>query len=113
MDTRDLVLSAKLDELSSYSRQAITSHFPRCERHALGQDIRNCLSNCRRHYTIAFKRTKKLGALFDLDVEIELLRSLIRSSHDLRYININKLEKWIRLVNEVGALTGNLIKNSH
>jgi hypothetical protein len=110
MRSEDLVLSVKIDELSVYSRQAITSHFPRCERHALGQDIRACLGQLRRHYTAAFKRTKKQGALFELDVEIELLRSMVRQSHDLRYINTAKLEKWMRLVNEVGALTGSLIK---
>ncbi len=110
MNSEDLALSVKLDELSTYSRQAITSHFPRCERHALGQDIRNSLSQCRRFYTAAFKRTKKQGALFDLDVEIELLRSMVRQSHELRYISTEKLEKWMRIINEVGALTGSLIK---
>ena len=60
---------------------------------------------------VAWKRRQKTAALFDLDVEIEVLRHLVRKAHRLSYINTHRLDVWMRHVNEIGRIVGAWVKH--
>ena len=45
-----------------------------------------------------------------MDIEVEYLRTLIRKSHALGYINIHRYEVWISHVNEIGKIVGGWMK---
>ncbi len=70
--------------------------FPKLERHLLCAEMRTAMNKIMRLTVVAWKRRQKSGALFDLDVEIEVFRGFIRKAHRMGYINTNRLEVWMR-----------------
>jgi hypothetical protein len=104
-----LALMVKLEELDSYSH-TVLHQFPKLERHLLCADIRDSTGQLMRLVVIAWKRRQKSAALFDIDVEIEVLRARVRKSHRLGYINTRRLDIWMRHINEVGRMVGGWIK---
>lgn len=103
-------LLARLEDLDAYTHQAV-AQFPKSERHVLAADVRGQVNRIIRAVHVAWKRKQKSAALFDLDIEIEVLRGLVRKAHRLHYINTHRLEVWSRHVNEVGRMVGAWIKH--
>ncbi len=110
-DTHHLALQARLEELDAYTHAALRQ-FPRYERYGLCLEIRNTVTRILRYIVVAWKRRQKSAALFDLDVEIEVLRAMIRKSHALGHIDVHRLETWMRHVNQIGAMVGAWIKSA-
>lgn len=105
-----LVLLNRLEELDSYTH-TVLHQFPRLERHLLCAEMRNSTTQLLRLITVAWKRRQKSAALFDLDVELEVFRQLIRKAHRLHYINTHRLGVWMGHVNQIGQLIGGWIKH--
>jgi hypothetical protein len=105
-----LALLTKLEELDAYTH-TVLHQFPRLERHLLCADLRAAMNRLLRLTIVAWKRRQKAAALFDLDVEIELLRGLVRKAHRAAYINSHRLGVWMRHINEIGAMVGAWIKH--
>lgn len=105
-----LALLTKLEELDAYTH-TVLHQFPKLERHLLCADMRAATNKLMRLMVVAWKRRQKTGALFDLDVEIEVFRGHIRKAHRLAYINTNRLEVWMRHVNEIGKMVGAWIRH--
>jgi hypothetical protein len=87
--------------------------FPKFERHVLCAEIRACLTKIIRLNVTAWKREQKAAALFDLDIEIEFLRHLVRKAHRLvnsangaTYITLNRREVWMKHIDEIGSMVG-------
>lgn len=110
MSDAHLKLLAKLEELDAYTH-TVLHQFPKLERHLLCAQLRNTVGHLLRLTVVAWKRKQKAAALFDLDVEIEVCRGLIRKAHRLGYITPNRLGVWMRHVNEIGCIVGAWIKN--
>lgn len=111
MNEPHLVLMTKLEELDSYTH-TVLHQFPKLERHLLCADLRQSCNRLIRLTAVAWKRRQKAAALFDLDIEVELLRAGIRKAHRLGYINTHRLETWMRHVNDVGRMVGAWIKHA-
>lgn len=109
MSVESLTLMTKLEDLDAYSH-TVLKQFPKLERHLLIADIKRSMAAIIRLAIIAWKRKQKSAALFDADVEVEVLRSLIRKSHKLGHINIRRLDIWMRHTNEIGRIVGGWIK---
>ncbi len=103
-------LQARLEELDAYTHQVL-QQYPKAERFLLCAEIRDAMNQMIRLLAVAWKRRQKAAALFDLDVEIEVLRHLLRKSHRLGYINLRRLEIWARHVDEIGRMVGAWIKH--
>lgn len=110
MSDAHLVLLTKLEELEAYTH-TVVHQFPKMERHLLCADLRACTTQLLRLAVVAWKRRQKAAALFDLDVEIEVFRQLVRKAHRLHYINTQRLDVWMRHVNEIGRIVGAWIKH--
>lgn len=110
MSESHLLLLTKLEELDAYTH-TVLHQFPKLERHLLCSDLRDTTNRLIRLTVVAWKRKQKSAALFDLDVEIEVCRGLIRKAHRLAYINTNRLDIWMRHVNEIGKIVGAWIKH--
>lgn len=110
MSDAHLVLLTKLEELESYTH-TVLHQFPKLERHLLCADLRASTTQLLRLTVVAWKRRQKSAALFDLDVEIEVVRQLVRKAHRLNYINTNRLDIWMRHINEIGKIVGAWIKH--
>lgn len=110
MNEAHLVLLTKLEELEGYTH-TVLHQFPKLERHLLCADLRASTTQLLRLTVVAWKRRQKSAALFDLDVEIEVVRQLVRKAHRLNYINTNRLDIWMRHINEIGKIVGAWIKH--
>lgn len=94
-----------LEDMDVYVHQ-ITQHWPKWERHGLAAQVRAQITELHRLTAIAWKRRSKAGALFDLDIEVHVLKVLIRKAYRLGYINANRLEVWSRHAAELGRRVG-------
>lgn len=110
MTNPHLILLTKLEDLDAYTHQVL-HQFPRIERHLLCAEMRTSTNRFLRLITTAWKRRQKSAALFDLDVEIEVFRQLIRKAHRMNYINTNRLNVWMGHTNEIGHIVGGWIKH--
>ncbi|WP_337878275.1 diversity-generating retroelement protein Avd [Caldimonas sp.] len=104
-------LIERIEELDAYSHQ-VMHQWPKVERHVLAAEVRATLLRIRRLCAIAWKRRQKAAALFDLDVEVEVLRHLVRKAWRLRYITAQRLEVWARHIDEIGRMVGAWIKHA-
>lgn len=105
-----LALLARIEDLDAYTHQVLFQ-FPKMERFVLCAEIRASMNRIIRHVHVAWKRRQKTGALFDLDIELEVLRGLVRKAHRLKYINTRRLEIWSRHIAEIGRMVGAWIKH--
>lgn len=102
-------LMTKIEGLDTYSH-LVLEQFPKRERHLLCADIRICIANIQRHAITAWKRYHKKTLLQELDIEIEVLRCLIRKSLVMKHITPKRYEVWINHINEIGCMVGGWIK---
>ena len=109
MAMEDLKILAKVEELNTYTHQALIQ-FPKYEKFVLCAEIRQTVSNIIHAVIRSAKKYHKKTTLQDTDIEIEYLRSLIRKSFALQYINIHRYEVWMSHVNEIGKMLGGWIK---
>lgn len=99
-----------LEDMDVYVHQ-ITTHWPKHERHGLAAAARQQVTTLQRLTAVAWKRKSKSGALFDLDIELHVLKTIIRKAYRLGYINANRLEVWSRHAAEIGRRVGAWIKH--
>ncbi len=109
MAYESLALLEKLEEVSAYSRVALRQ-FPKNEKFLLAAEIRGTLTEIKRLLIRAAKRYYKKTTLEDLDIEIELLRSLVRESVSMKYIDLHRYEVWSLKIGEVGKMVGAWMK---
>jgi len=105
-----LKILAKLEELDSYSHRVLIQ-YPKYEKHVLAAEIRNTLAQLIKLTIRTGKKYYKKTTLQDLDIEVEYLRSLVRKSHKLKYINDHRYKVWSSHINEIGRMVGGWMKN--
>jgi hypothetical protein len=88
------------------------THFPKSERFTLVADIKRLLIEILGQIVRANKTRNKLPILFDIDVNLEVLRSLLRLSTELKFLPFKKYELSSIMVCEVGKLLGGWIRSS-
>jgi len=89
----------------------LVSMFPRDKRYTLGQRIENNLLDVLALLLEANYSKEKIGLLKRANVELEILRHLIRLCFDLRFISLDRYEFCNRQINEIGRLVGGWIKS--
>lgn len=72
-----LIIEEKCREMIVFGYQAI-KQFPKHETHVLGAEIRRSMLNMQRLIITAMKRYHKKTTLTDLDVELAVLKRMIR-----------------------------------
>jgi hypothetical protein len=105
----ELLLKQKCETMIAYAYVALRQ-FPKHEKHVLGAEIRAALWQIVRLVIVCHKRYHKKTSLLELDVEVELLRSLVRVAKDLGYLDFKKYEHWARLNDEIGRMLGGWVK---
>lgn len=113
-------MGSGMDELTIYQKVydlilyalPIINRFPKSQRFVLGQQIQNGMIDISAMIVQANKVKNKLQKLYEIDVELEKLRLLIRLAKDLKFMPIHKYELHCQRMNEVGRLLGGWIKSS-
>lgn len=106
----ELVIKRKVEDMIAYG-YACLRHFPKTERHTLAADIKVCMYRVLRLVIASAKRYFKKTTLSDLDVELEMLKSLVRLAKDLAFLPFKQYENWQTLNVEIGKMVGGWIKN--
>ncbi len=96
--------------MMAYSFIAL-KQFPKSERFVLAAEIRQSIYKILKLTVIASKRYHKKTTVQDLDVELATLRSMVRVSLDLKYIDMKKYENWQRHLAEIGKMVGGWLKS--
>lgn len=107
----DLKIAQKIYDMILYGNKALIQ-FPKSERYVLAADIKTSMYAMLRLCIVANKHYYKKTTLQDLDVELEVLRNLLRLASDpeTRYLPLKKYEVWSKKLDEIGKMLGGWIK---
>jgi len=106
-----LVIYGKYMDLISYT-EMILKKYPKCERFALATTIKNKTYEGMENVIYAYKfydKAKKLESLNNLDVNLKMLKVLIRVSYKNKYISLQNYRAWSLKLANVGNLLGKWI----
>ena len=106
---RDFALYEKLDDLAHWLLPVVDK-FPKTEKFALCTQIKNSVHTMVRHTIRAQKSRDKLQWLFEVDVELEVLRHFVRHSYNRRYLSARRLKIVTEHIAEIGRIIGGLVK---
>lgn len=87
------------------------SKFPKDKRYTLGQRLENQLLDILALLIEANYSKVKIDLLKRANIELEILRHLIRLCYDLSFINPARYEYCSEQINETGKLVGGWIKS--
>lgn len=111
MAVDSLVIKRKVEDAIVYAFQALT-HFPKSERFTSAAEIRKSFLRILALIVRANKTRNRLPLLYDLDVELDVLRSLVRVSQSMGYLPFGKYEQISMHLAEIGRMLGGWIKSS-
>ena len=86
--------------------------FPKTERFVLGAKIREQMYEILKGLITAQKKFHKRTTLEKVDVDLEVLRALIRIAYRLKYLSHKKYGHWAKMVEEIGKMLGGWLKAS-
>lgn len=86
--------------------------FPKSERFILSADIRKSMYLLLRLTIVASKKYHKKTTIQELDIELAMLKQMIRVSYELQYIDMKKYELWSRHLAEIGRMIGGWLKSA-
>ncbi len=101
----DLIIYQKLYDAILYVFP-ILNKFPKNQRFVLAQQIQNTLLNAVQLIAEANLQRDKRKTLFQLDVELDKARLLIRLAHDLNLLSHKQYGQMAEKLSEVGRLLG-------
>ena len=109
-----------LDQLTLYQKHydlilyafPIILKYPRDTRFTLGQQTIDCLIEIARMIAVANKQRERRKTLFDIDLQLEELRLLIRLAKDLKLLPLRQYGLMSERINEVGRLLGGWMKSN-
>ena len=107
---KELKILQKVYDMTAFAYEAITQ-FPKSEKYALGADIKRCIHSILRFAIEGQKRYHKKTTLQNLDIEIAVLRGLVRLAHERKFLPTSKYETWSGLNVELGRMVGGWIKS--
>lgn len=108
-----LILYEKMINLISYSKNLIRK-YPKSERYDLCEDIKKKEYEILSSILYAWKEydsKRKIIYLRKIDVDLLVLKAMIRISYMEKYITDHNLMVWSEKVEEIGRLVGAWIKS--
>lgn len=109
MATQELKILQKTYDMILYANICL-KQFPKYEKHVLAADIRKSMYKLLSLIITANKKYYKKTTLQEIDIELDVLRTYIRLSMDLKYLPIKKYEIWSKKLNEIGKMLGGWMK---
>lgn len=105
-----MVLYQKVYDFLKYIYQVL-AQFPKFEKFALQTQIKTAMFEMLKSI-IRFKKTGTKSHIYNADVELQFLKTLIRLSYDLEYKAMSKhrYEVASRHLAEIGRITGGIIE---
>jgi len=89
----------------------LINKFPKSQRFVLGQQIETAALEILKGVIYANQERYKTPVLSKISVELDILRILIRLSHDLKFIGIRQYQFGAEKINEIGKMLGGWLKS--
>jgi hypothetical protein len=105
-----LVVQQKIEDMIGYGL-IVLRQFPKTERYVLGADIRASMYRLLRLVVACNRRVYKKTALTEIDIDVAVVKSLVRIAHGLKLIPFRQYENWSRMLVEIGRLVGGWIRS--
>ncbi len=105
------LLLRKVEDMIKYSYICLCG-FPKTEKYTLAAEIKRCMYAVLRLNIEANKRYYKKTTIRDMDVEMEMLKHLVRMACDLRFLARKHAEAWQAMNVEIGRIIGGWLKAS-
>jgi len=105
------LLLRKMEDMIKYG-YACLRRFPKSEKFTLAAEIKQCAYAVLRLNITANKRYYKKTTIRDMDVEMEMLKHLVRLAYDLKFLPHKQYESWQRMNVEIGRMIGGWLKSS-
>lgn len=109
MAAEELRIRAKHEDLIAYMFIVI-AHFPKSEKFTLAAQIKTQMLNILRLMIKANKAKRKLPVLLEIDTELEVFRTLLRLSMQLKFLPFKKYEHAAGMTAEIGRMLGGWLK---
>jgi len=109
-ESRELIIYQKHYDLMLYSFPII-GRFPQNQRYVLGQQIENAMLAIGMMIVHANKLKQRKAKLYEIDIELEKLRFLIRLAKDLKMMSVSKYGNHCERLDEIGRLLGGWMKS--
>jgi len=106
---RELIIIEKTHELLVWTLKHIEK-FPRSHRYGVGLRLEQRITDVLEHLLRAKYSRDRLSELQQVNLELELMRSLFRAVKDLGCLSIESYGSAARFVNEIGKLLGGWMK---
>jgi hypothetical protein len=110
MAIEELKIKQKCEDMIQYAYIAIRQ-FPKSEKFSLATDIKVSMLCMLKLIIKCNKSRNKTPYLYEIDVELDILRSLVRLSKDLGFLPFKKYEVWAKHIDEIGKMLGGWIKH--
>lgn len=110
-NVEDLVIYQKYMDLIYYMEMLIEK-YPKVARSSIGASIRVSTYDGMKCILYAYKmydKKDKLNYLNKLDVNLKMIKVLIRVSYNKKYIKLKNYEAWSRKLNKIGVCLGGWI----
>ena len=89
----------------------LINKFPKSQRFVLGQQIEIAVLEIMKSIIYANQEKCKTPILSKISVDLDILRILIRLSHDLKFIGIRQYRFAAERINEIGKMLGGWLKS--
>lgn len=109
----DLIIYQKYMDLLYYV-EMITEKYPKITKMSIVTNIKNNAYDGMKCIITAYKvydKKDKLLNLNKLDIDLKMMKVLVRISYKKKYINIKNYEAWCRKINLIGTLLGGWINS--
>lgn len=104
-ESKELQIKVKVELMIHYGYSAMRN-FPKSEKHVLCAEIRQAMYGLLRLVIVVNRRYHKKTTMQDLDAQLDLLRSLVRISHELGFLPFKQYENWAKMNAEIGRMIG-------
>ncbi|MFZ2544497.1 MAG: diversity-generating retroelement protein Avd [Candidatus Saccharimonadales bacterium] len=111
----NFTIYTKMLEVIAWTFQKVNT-LPKKQRFVLGQQIENTTLACLRliiEANNASRTSDKLLKLDELNIELEMLRSLLRVAQQLNFMSAKSLGYIIGQIDEIGRMRGGWAKRYH
>lgn len=105
----NLKIKQRTEDMIKYGYIALRQ-FPKSEKFSLALDVKRTMFGMLEKIIRANRQRDKLAALYEIDTELEVLRTQIRLAMELEFLPFKKYEVWSGHLAEVGRMLGGWLK---
>ncbi|MDD3187303.1 MAG: four helix bundle protein [Bacilli bacterium] len=112
-EVEELIIYKQYVELICYT-ELVTDKFPKKEKLALVSTIKSNTYEGLKNIIKAYKKydkIDKLNALTNLDIDMKMLKVMIRLSYKNKYISIKNYTAWSKKISNICNMLGGWIKS--